>query len=303
MEGSANAATGSFVKLRHRGTVAGRVVDMGIVKNREDARDRYLSGGMHRVQGWLLPEAAILISQLADVQTVKGAVGEIGVHHGKLFLLLELCRYAGEGAVAIDLFDMQDQNIDGSGRGNVKKFRRNLAKFAARPDDVVVHSADSTKLDTESLLGLAGVPFRLFSVDGGHTAEITVSDLQLVASALAPGGLLILDDYFNVEWPGVSEGVNRYLTSGGTLVPIGSGHGKTFFTTEGSAEMYRQEMRRIAQQNNWRSIDQRFHGSTHVVIRTMTTPEKMVVGAKILVRRSPRVYGVARSLRRFLANR
>ena len=181
MEGSGNAATGSFVKLRHHGTLAGRVADMGITKNREDARHRYLSGGMRKVQGWLEPEAAILISQLADVQTVRGAVGEIGVHHGKLFLLLELCRSAGEGAVAVDLFEMQDQNIDGSGRGNVKKFRRNLARFAARPSDVVVHSADSTRLATGSLLGLAGAPFRLFSVDGGHTAEITVSDLQLVA--------------------------------------------------------------------------------------------------------------------------
>ena len=124
-----------------------------------------------------------------------------------------------------------------------------------------------------------------------------------MASALAPGGLLILDDYFNVEWPGVSEGVNRYLTSGGTLVPVGSAYGKTFFTTEGSAEMYRQALRRIAQQNNWRSIDQRFHASTHVVIRAMTTPEKIVVGAKILARKSPRVYGVALSVRRFLADR
>ncbi len=269
-----------------------------MAKSREDARRRYLSSGLRRVDGWLRPEAAILISGLADIQKVSGAVGEIGVHHGKLFLLLELCRSEGERAVAVDLFDMQDQNVDGSGHGDIKQFRRNLARFAARPDEVVVHSSDSTKLDAEGLLDLSGGPFRLFSVDGGHTAEITLSDMQLAASTLAPAGLLILDDYFNVEWPGVSEGVNRYLLNGGALLPIGSGHGKTFFTTEDSAEMYQEKMREIAHQNHWRTADQRFYGSTHVVIRTMKASERTLLAGQSLVRKVPHGEQIVAEVRR-----
>ena len=74
-------------------------------------------------------------------------------------------------------------------------------------------------------------PVRLFSVDGGHTADITASDLALAEASLCPGGIVILDDYFNEAWPGVSEGATRYLGAGtSTLVPVAIGGNKFVFT-------------------------------------------------------------------------
>lgn len=61
-------------------------------------------------------------------------------------------------------------------------------------------------------------PCRLVSVDGGHTEECTRSDLALAEAVLAPGGVAILDDYFNPEWPDVSTGAARYCLDPSTVL-------------------------------------------------------------------------------------
>ena len=55
--------------------------------------ERYITLNQYRVQGWLAPESARLIASLARYQaenSLTGAIGEIGVHHGRLFILLAL---------------------------------------------------------------------------------------------------------------------------------------------------------------------------------------------------------------------
>ncbi len=54
------------------------------------AADRYLAHGMAEVRGWLETESARVVralQRLQDANGVRGNVAEIGVHHGKLFLL------------------------------------------------------------------------------------------------------------------------------------------------------------------------------------------------------------------------
>jgi hypothetical protein len=72
-------------------------------------------------------------------------------------------------------------------------------------------------------------PFRLISIDGGHTAAITASDLATCEGALADGGIVILDDCFNGEWPGVIDGVHQYFSVPRAIVPFAIGANKTFF--------------------------------------------------------------------------
>ena len=56
-----------------------------------------------------------------------------------------------------------------------------------------------------------GGPLRFFSIDGGHLSHIVKHDLETAALSITDGGVIILDDYFNPEFPGVSEGTNRYF--------------------------------------------------------------------------------------------
>jgi hypothetical protein len=208
---------------------------------------RYLRHGHKFVEGWMLPGAARIIVALGtmqDAEAIAGNVAEIGVHHGKLFILMYLLTRDGEHAVAIDLFSDQARNIEQSGAGDLNKFRTNLCRYADTRR-LVVYEGDSTTLDGKALTKLAGGACRLISIDGGHTPEITAHDLATAEGALAPGGVIILDDCFNELWPGVSEGVYRYFRERRGLVPFATGGNKTFFSGSPSAARYADALRNV----------------------------------------------------------
>jgi Methyltransferase domain len=208
----------------------------------------YLNHGHKFVSGWLFPTATKLMLALAKAQEewgIKGNVLEIGVHHGKLFILLSLFTRDGEKAVAVDLFADQVRNIDQSGSGNLEKFEKNIKQHSDY-NRVVIHAADSTELSSSSVIGLGGGPFRFISVDGGHTPEITAHDLATAEGALAAGGVIILDDCFNEFWPGVSDGVHDYFSNTKrTIVPFATGGNKTFFSAPEFAARYIEVIRPV----------------------------------------------------------
>jgi hypothetical protein len=53
---------------------------------------------------------------------ITGNVAEIGVHHGRLFILLYLLTSPDERALAVDLFSGQERNIGSSGHGGPGTF-------------------------------------------------------------------------------------------------------------------------------------------------------------------------------------
>ena len=206
--------------------------------------NRYRAIGQRFVTGFLQPEILVVLDVLNAAQRTKqvsGAVAEIGVHHGKLFIGLRLLQRPGEKSVAIDIFGDQELNIDGSGHGDYEKFANNV-KLWSSMDDVAVHQGDSTKLEPAKLRELAGGDIRFFSVDGGHTDEIVYSDMKLAEATLAGGGIVIADDVFNEYWPGVATGTLRYLNDGAKLVPFLIGFNKVFFTHAEYSEFYRGEV-------------------------------------------------------------
>ena len=148
--------------------------------------DIYRWTGHRVVAGWLAPEVLDALAVLDSVQrstNVSGAVAEIGVHHGRLFIGLNLLQHKDEPSVAIDVFGEQDLNIDQSGKGDLAMFRRNVQRWAS-PENVVVHQGDSTQLQASELRDLARGVVRLFSVDGGHTDSIVFSDMNLAEASL-----------------------------------------------------------------------------------------------------------------------
>ena len=205
---------------------------------------RYRAVGHRVVTGFMQSEVLLLLDVLNRAQRekhVSGAVAEIGVHHGKLFIAMQLLQGDGEKSVAIDVFGDQDLNIDGSGHGDLEKFVNNVSLWSSM-EEVVVHQGDSTKLTPEILRELAGGDIRFFSVDGGHTEEIVFSDMKLADATLAEGGIVIADDVFNEFWPGVATGTLRYLNDGAKLVPFLIGFNKVFFTHAEFSEFYRGEV-------------------------------------------------------------
>jgi hypothetical protein len=165
-------------------------------------------------------------------------VAEIGVHHGQFFIGLNLLKRASERAVAIDVFEDQQLNIDNSGKGDIEIFRRNVRRWSSL-DGVEMLKSDSTAVAPDRLLARAGDTVRLFSIDGGHTRSIVLSDMNLAQTTLSAGGVVIADDVFNEHWPDVIGGVLDYLSIEGSLEPFGISAGKVYFTQADFADFYR----------------------------------------------------------------
>jgi hypothetical protein len=192
----------------------------------------YRAAGHRLVEGWLEPEVLDIVQVIDSVQRdndVFGGVAEIGVHHGKFFIGLQLLLREAESSLAIDVFGDQHLNVDGSGRGDRDKFLANTRRWGPGRG-LILHQADSTTLDGPTVRELIGCAARLFSVDGGHTEEIVFSDMKLAEECLARGGVVVADDVFNERWPGASVGTLRYLEDGTGLAPFAIGFNKVFFT-------------------------------------------------------------------------
>lgn len=201
--------------------------------------EKYCSTGHKTVEGWLLPGAIDAICELSTLQRrqgIEGPVCEIGVHHGRLFILLHLLSAPNERSLAIDLFEMQDENVDGSGKGSRTHLMRNLGAHGCDLARIELLAENSLRLTAARLVELCGGQPRLFSIDGGHTAETTRNDLVLSSQSICDGGLVILDDYFNSSWPAVSEGACTFMReTNGQLVPVAITSNKFFFTTDQAA--------------------------------------------------------------------
>ena len=163
-----------------------------------------------KIAGWFAPEAAALIGWFDAMQRDLGIVGdvfEIGVHHGKSAVYLAaLVDPAKERFAVCDLFGSQSENASRSGRGQREIFERNLERFVPGTKPIV-HETSSSNLTSDRI----GSNHRIFHVDGGHHAAEALADLRLAAAASQPHGILVLDDPFKAEWPGVTEGLIRFL--------------------------------------------------------------------------------------------
>lgn len=195
------------------------------------------------MQGWLNPISAKIIDSLSEAQRaagMTGAAGEIGVHHGKLLILLHEGTVEGERTVAIDVFEDQHLNTDGSGKGDKARFLRNLQRWSDRPHAVQIIQASSLDLSPDDITSKVG-KLRISSVDGGHTAECAENDLRLFDAASLDFGIMVVDDVFNASWPDVVVGLSRYCLDQTTAYrPFALSPNKVYMAKPSHHEKYRE---------------------------------------------------------------
>ena len=135
---------------------------------RQRQLQRYLSDGLGQVEGWLDPRSAKVIAALGEYQTaqgIRGAVGEIGVHHGKLLVLLDLIKAKGEISFAVDLFDDQQLNVDQSGWEIVPNWRESRKILRTGAGSVQISNENRSTARDDLLGSLRPVRF-VFGSDG-----------------------------------------------------------------------------------------------------------------------------------------
>jgi hypothetical protein len=164
---------------------------------------------------------------------VWGAVGEIGVHHGRSFILAALLSRADEPLFALDLFEeLQALNVDQSGSGSFEALARNMAAVGLDVSAVAVERRSSADLEPGYFCAARLPRFRFFSVDGGHTEALTRADMVAALCHLADGGVIAVDDVFNNLFLGVTEGIyNALALNRDRLAPFLVATGKIYFTT------------------------------------------------------------------------
>jgi hypothetical protein len=238
-----------------------------------------------QVPGWLDPYSASFIVALARIQReagIAGGVAEIGVHMGRLFILLKLLA-GSEKAVAIDIFGDQHLNLDHSGHGNRERFLANLTRHAS-PDNLEIIQRSSLEVLPEDIVSRAG-SCRLFSVDGGHTEACTINDLMLAERAIGDRGVVVLDDYFNPSWPDVSTGAARYfLHPQAELKPFAITPNKLFLARPAWHSFYHAALMRS--ERDFHEKDSRMFGVDVSVFGVAPETHALPRAAKRWVRRS-----------------
>ena len=193
-----------------------------------------------RVEGWLsdrMWQIVDMLGTILDTNHVRGHIVEFGVHHGLFLFLLNVLRNDDEECFAIDVFEDQHLNVDASGGGG----RGSLAMFLSHIETLMpaqrrffrIVQRDTlsfSNAEIADLFGRKGVKF--VSVDAGHTVQHICNDLSLVQEVLAAGGIVALDDYMSIHWPGVTEGFYHFMNyQNRRLKPFLCLHNKLFLTT------------------------------------------------------------------------
>lgn len=177
--------------------------------------ENYWREGFPKVEGWVDERLLPFLKLVDDTQRsagIVGEMGEIGVFHGKFLIALAHLADIGSKVTAIDVFEDQSKNLDGAGVGSLERLQENIRNFAPSQMNYAFIKADSIALnsvDKTDFVRNYG-PFRIFSVDGCHTSEHTCTDLLTAQDSLALGGVVILDDFMQPHWPGVTEAVNMF---------------------------------------------------------------------------------------------
>tara|TARA_B100001094_G_scaffold77124_1_gene73515 strand:+ start:1764 stop:2672 length:909 start_codon:yes stop_codon:yes gene_type:complete len=137
-----------------------------------------------------------------------GTIGEIGVHYGAYFAALVALSWPGEPLWVCDLFDeLQNLNLDKSGRGNVDRFVRKVSDHTGR-EDIHMEIRPSYELYKHNIA--PSKPFRMLSIDGSHMETNTFTDLSWATRHIASGGLVAIDDVASPRWLGPSRALRAF---------------------------------------------------------------------------------------------
>ena len=114
---------------------------------------KYLDEYQTKIDGWFSREILYVIWVVTRYQYdhlhLVGGIGEIGVHHGKFTCFLYLMRrYREQNLFAVDVFDNQALNKDGSGRGQKQTFLNSVREYAnIQEKDLILYAGSSLDLN------------------------------------------------------------------------------------------------------------------------------------------------------------
>lgn len=212
------------------------------------AIDRYVGHSMKKVRGYMGSLDSLVIAALLKYQNnaqIRGHLCEIGVHHGRLFLMLALARRQGERSLAIDLFEDDAINSGTVHAGRDRALLVNARRFGVGLSDEEIYKTSSLDIKAQDILERTTGGVRFFSVDGCHSYRGVEHDLRLVEQTLTPEGVIAIDDFFSRSWPDVSFATGAFLRHTDKLVPFAI-TSKLYVSAPAEAEKYQTALHELA---------------------------------------------------------
>lgn len=157
-----------------------------------------------RIPGWFSIDAYLLMCLYHQMALPPGDVLEIGVYQGLSAIGVAAMRGPNRRFFAIDPF------VSATGEPTPAlrdAFLRTMQQFYPTQDWMICISAPSHDVSAQAL----GDSYSLVHIDGDHSAQGVLYDLDLAYKVLQPSGILVLDDYYNPHYPGVSFAVHDFL--------------------------------------------------------------------------------------------
>jgi hypothetical protein len=184
---------------------------------------KFIEDKLPGVTGWLIPSAAYFTAYLMgfqDQKKIEGPALEFGVYHGKYLCLMMHCALKqGSYVGGCDTFELCHPEYAWV----------HAETFFGSREKMILWKGSTRNYSAKVMSSMIHVPPRIISVDGDHTAEGSLYDMQLAQKVIAKNGIMVLDDVYNPMAIGVSEGAFRYLLSGDCeFIPFAHICNKTF---------------------------------------------------------------------------
>lgn len=220
---------------------------------------KYHDDGFYRIEGYCMAECFNVVD-LIDSSGLnnRGGVCEIGVHHGKFYMMLNAVTDEEDKSYAVDVFEKQELNIDNSGKGSKVLFEdniRNLDRHSGTNTKIIMGDSTDSGLDLVKTIGPGTM--RYVSIDGGHTVEHALNDLKIAEQIVRNEGVVVLDDIMHYCWLGVIEAAVKYLSTNPTLVPFAIGQNKLWMCKWSHHTKYLELFKQSSLSRKW---PQRFVG-------------------------------------------
>ncbi|MFJ8044723.1 class I SAM-dependent methyltransferase [Kitasatospora sp. NPDC096147] len=170
-------------------------------------------GRLADVPGWFWEVDRHSFEWFLDRQERTGLRGdllELGAYLGRSAIVMGRHLRAGEKFTVCDLFD-SDAPDDSNSAEMVMSYRRTLTRDAFEVNYLAFHDELPEVVQAPtSVLADGRIPAgscRFVHVDASHLYEHVAGDIQVARAALAPEGLLVLDDYRSEHCPGVGAAI------------------------------------------------------------------------------------------------
>jgi hypothetical protein len=203
----------------------------------------------YKYQSWVVPgwftltdyEMFVAINTVQEKFAVSGNLLEIGTFCGKSGALLSLLAAPGESVSLLDLFDEVkfEENLETQDyrKMTMGRARKTLDKYGQ-----AYKLVEGNSLEIEKLIPIT--PHRLIHIDGSHQYEVVKKDLLNALKYLTEGGVIVLDDYRNFQFPGVGRALWEFVESHKMFL-ICSTPTKAYITSSNPSHAYKDELKKL----------------------------------------------------------